>query len=88
MRGILLDWLIDLHFKFKMFPQTLYMTVMIIDRYISKKGATKENLQLIGTTALYISAKYEQTYQVPQIEELVHYAAKAFTKEQLIKMEA
>lgn len=41
MRGILLDWLIDLHFKFKMFPQTLYMTVMIIDKYLSKKSATK-----------------------------------------------
>lgn len=59
MRGILLDWLIDLHYKFKMFPQTLYITVAIIDRYLSIKNATKENLQLIGTAALYISAKYE-----------------------------
>lgn len=41
MRGILLDWLVDLHFKFKMFPQTLYMTVMIIDKYLCKKIATK-----------------------------------------------
>lgn len=41
MRGILLDWLVDLHFKFKMFPQTLYMTVMIIDKYLCKKSATK-----------------------------------------------
>lgn len=37
MRGILIDWIADLHFKFKMFPQTLYMIVMIIDKYLSKK---------------------------------------------------
>lgn len=59
MRGILIDWLIDLHHKFKMFPQTLYVVVMIIDKYISKKGASKENLQLIGTAAFFIAAKYE-----------------------------
>jgi len=65
MRGILLDWLIDLHLKFKMFPQTLYAMAMIIDSYLSKKGANKENLQLIGTAAFFIAAKYEETYQVP-----------------------
>jgi hypothetical protein len=58
MRGILLDWLIDLHHKFTMFPQTLYIMVMIIDKYLSKKTATKENLQLVGTAALFIAAKY------------------------------
>ena len=88
MRGILLDWIIDLHHKFKMFPQTLYATTMIIDLYLSKKPATKENLQLIGTAALYIAAKYEETYQVPELDDLVHFSAKAFTKDQIVKMEA
>lgn len=88
MRGILLDWLIDLHHKFKMFPQTLHAMVMIIDRYLMKRTATKENLQLVGTAALYIAAKYEETYQVPELDDLVHFAAKAFSKEQIIKMEA
>ena len=58
MRGILIDWIVDLHYKFKMFPQTLYIVVMIIDKYISKREATKENLQLIGTAAFFIAAKY------------------------------
>lgn len=88
MRGILLDWLIDLHHKFKMFPQTLYATVTIIDLYLSKKPASKENLQLIGTAALFIAAKYEETYQVPELNDLVHFSAKAFSKDQIIKMEA
>lgn len=59
MRGILLDWLIELHLKFKMFTHTIYITIMIIDMYLSKKEASKENLQLIGAAAFYIAAKYE-----------------------------
>lgn len=41
MRGILLDWIVDLHQRFKMFPSTLYATIMIIDIYLSKCVATK-----------------------------------------------
>lgn len=41
MRGILLDWLADLHYKFKMFPETLFTVTMILDKYLSKKSATK-----------------------------------------------
>lgn len=88
MRGILLDWLIDLHHKFKMFPETLFTITMIIDTYLSKKTVTKDNLQLVGAAAFFIAAKYEETYQVPEVEDLVHYSARAFTKKDVIKMEA
>lgn len=59
MRGILLEWLVELHHKFKMFPQTLFAVAMIIDRYLAKKAVRKDNLQLVGTAAFYIAAKYE-----------------------------
>jgi hypothetical protein len=32
---------------------------MIIDKYLMKKQMSKENLQLLGATAFFISAKYE-----------------------------
>ena len=32
MRSILIDWLIDVHHKFQFREETLYMTVLIIDR--------------------------------------------------------
>ena len=88
MRGILLDWLIDLHLKFKMFPETIYAVTMILDRYLAKKAVSKNNLQLIGTAALFIAAKYEETYQVPEVEDLVHYSARAFSRKDIIRMEA
>jgi hypothetical protein len=34
MRAILLDWIVDVHNKYKMVPETLQLTVQIIDRYL------------------------------------------------------
>lgn len=34
MRAILIDWLVDVHLKFKLVPETLYMTINLIDRYL------------------------------------------------------
>lgn len=44
MRAILIDWLVDVHLKFKLVPETLYLAVNIIDRYIEKKEVLKEKL--------------------------------------------
>lgn len=65
MRAILLDWIVDIHLKFKMFPQTLFIVAAIVDRYLSVKMVRKEELQLLGSAALLVAAKYEETYQVP-----------------------
>jgi hypothetical protein len=34
-RAILVDWLINVHAKFKLLPETLYITINLIDRYLS-----------------------------------------------------
>ena len=34
MRAILIDWLIEVHLKFKLLPETLFLTVNLIDRYL------------------------------------------------------
>lgn len=36
MRAILIDWLVEVHLKFKLVPETLYLTVNLIDRYLEK----------------------------------------------------
>lgn len=35
MRAILVDWLIEVHYKFKLNPETLFITISLIDRYLS-----------------------------------------------------
>lgn len=88
MRTILLDWLVDVHLKFHMFPQTLFIVAAILDRYLAKKTVKKADLQLVGAASLFIAAKYEETYRVPEARELVHISSKLFTKADLLKMEA
>lgn len=37
MRGILHGWLVEVHLKFKLLPETLYICVNIIDRFLEKR---------------------------------------------------
>ena len=44
MREILTDWLIEVHLKFKLLPETLYLTVNLIDRYLSTTSVYRNKL--------------------------------------------
>jgi len=41
MRAILVDWLVDVHLKFKLLSETLFLTINIIDRFLSVKQAQR-----------------------------------------------
>lgn len=34
-RAFLVEWIIDVHRKFRLMPETLYVTINIIDRYLA-----------------------------------------------------
>lgn len=87
MRGILLDWLVDVHFKFKLHTETLFMTINLIDRYLEKVNLTSSHLQLLGITSLFIAAKYEEVYSLPHINDLVYVCDNAYTKDDIFAME-
>lgn len=40
-RAFLIEWMIDVHRKFKLVPEALYVTIHIIDQYMSKKKILK-----------------------------------------------
>lgn len=86
MRSILIDWLIEVHLKFKLLPETLFITVQIIDRFLEKTRVSKSRLQLVGVTALFIAAKYEEIYP-PELKDFVYITDKAYSKTDLIQME-
>ena len=46
MRAILIDWLVEVHLKFKLMPETLFLTHNLIDLFLSKKVVTRKNLQV------------------------------------------
>jgi cyclin B len=86
MRAILIDWLVDVHKKYKLRPETLFMAVNIIDRFLEIQVTAQRYLQLVGVTSLMIAAKFEEVYP-PQIKEFVYVTDKAYTREDILKME-
>lgn len=87
MRAILIDWLIEVHLKFKLLPETLFLTVNIIDRYLEKNhDVHRTKLQLVGVTSMLIASKYEEIY-APEVRDFVYITDKAYTKEEILKME-
>jgi len=86
MRSILVDWLVEVHLKFKLVPETLYLTVNIIDRYLAQAEVTRPKLQLVGVTALLIASKYEEIYP-PELRDLVYICDRAYSKNEILEME-
>ncbi|KAJ1628597.1 cyclin-like protein [Pavlovales sp. CCMP2436] len=86
MRAILIDWLIEVHLKFKLVPETMYVTVNLIDRFLAKKSVQRNKLQLVGVTAMFIASKYEEIY-APEVRDFVYISDKAYTREEILKME-
>ena len=83
MRAILVDWLIDVHHKFKLLPETLFLTVNIIDRYLARHAIHRTKLQLVGVTAMLIASKYEEIY-APEVRDFVYITDKAYLKEEIL----
>ncbi|KAL1864668.1 hypothetical protein VTK73DRAFT_5691 [Phialemonium thermophilum] len=71
MRPYLIDFLVEAHAAFSLLPETLFLTVNLLDRYCSKRVVYKQHYQLVGCAALLIAAKYgDKKDRVPQINEL------------------
>jgi G2/mitotic-specific cyclin 1/2 len=85
-RSVLINWLVEVHDKFKLLPETLYLTVNIIDRFLSHNAVILTKLQLVGITALFIAAKYEEVY-VPSISQFVYISDGSCNHEDLVSAE-
>jgi G2/mitotic-specific cyclin 1/2 len=86
MRGILVDWLLEVHTRFRLLPETLFLTVNIIDRFLSTKIVQLDRLQLVGVTAMFIASKYEEVLS-PHVQSFHHVADGGFTEEEILSAE-
>ncbi|CAB4252198.1 similar to Saccharomyces cerevisiae YDL155W CLB3 B-type cyclin involved in cell cycle progression [Maudiozyma barnettii] len=85
-RRILLDWIVEVHNRFQLLPETLYLTVNLIDRFLSKKSVMLNKFQLVGAAALFIAAKYEEI-NCPSLKDILYMLNDANTKEEIIEAE-
>ncbi|KAK1575121.1 hypothetical protein Q3G72_002822 [Acer saccharum] len=86
MRGILINWLIEVHFKFELMQETLYLMVTLLDRYLSQVQIKKNEMQLVGLTALLLASKYEDFWH-PRIKDLISVSAESYTRDHMLRME-
>ncbi|CAJ0766648.1 2151_t:CDS:2, partial [Entrophospora sp. SA101] len=86
MRTILIDWLVEVHYRFCLLPETLFLTVNIVDRFLSESLASMVKLQLVGIAALFISAKYEEGL-APSIKNYIYMSEEGYTEDEILKAE-
>ena len=91
MRSILIDWLAEVHHKFKLQPVTLWLAVNILDRYLEKEpNVPRAKLQLVGVTGLFVACKCYNKDNVPYpgVRESVYITDKAYKEEEVRDTEA
>ncbi|KAL5606152.1 hypothetical protein BROUX41_006080 [Berkeleyomyces rouxiae] len=85
-RAILVDWLVEVHTRFHLLPETLFLAINIADRFMSQKTVHLERLQLVGMTAMFIAAKYEEIIS-PSVSSFRELAEGGFTEEEILSAE-
>ncbi|KAF7327887.1 Cyclin N-terminal domain-containing protein [Mycena kentingensis (nom. inval.)] len=86
MRQTLVDWLLQVHLRYHMLPETLWIAVNIVDRFLTHRTVSLVKLQLVGVTAMFIAAKYEEIL-APSVEEFVYMTENGYNKEEILKGE-
>ncbi|KAK4745069.1 hypothetical protein SAY87_011381 [Trapa incisa] len=87
MRSILIDWLVEVAEEYRLVPDTLYLTVNYIDRYLSGNVMNRQRLQLLGVASMMIASKYEEIC-APQVEEFCYITDNTYLKDEVLQMES
>lgn len=87
MRPYLVDFLIEIHQQYRLRPETLFLALNIVDRYVSKRIVYKKHYQLVGCAALWIASKFEDAKdRVPTVEDLHAVCCSAYDQSAFIQV--
>jgi len=86
MRGILVDWLVEVAEEYRLHSDTLFLSVLYTDKALSIFSVPRSQLQLVGVTAMLIASKLEEIY-APSVEEFCYITDNTYSREQVIEME-
>ncbi|KAH7830748.1 putative G2/mitotic-specific cyclin-B [Monocercomonoides exilis] len=91
-RTYCIDWAVDLHrllsqtYQTSLQADTLFITISIFDRFLSRKVVSYEKVYLLMLSCFFVASKFEETYY-PSIEQLLKFCPEVGTKDELLKME-
>ncbi|EIW71296.1 hypothetical protein TREMEDRAFT_37727 [Tremella mesenterica DSM 1558] len=86
MRRVLMDWIIEVHTKFRLLPETLFIAVNLVDRFLTERVVSLVKFQLVGLTALFVAAKYEEVI-CPSVSHFLHMTDGGYTVDEILKAE-
>jgi hypothetical protein len=86
MRAVIVDWIIEVHNRFKLCSDSLFLSVSLIDRYLNKKPIKRKELQLLSVVSLLVACKCEEIFS-PEIRDFVCIMDKSYEKEDIIYLE-
>lgn len=86
MRSILIDWLVEIHTKFRLLPETIFLATNIIDRLLSLQEVSLVKFQLVGITALFIAAKYEEV-MCPSVTNFLFMTDGGYEDDEILRAE-
>jgi len=86
MRGVLVDWMIEVHSKFRLLPETLYLAINLMDRFLTKRNVALIKFQLVGVTALFVASKYEEVI-CPSVTNFLYMTDGGYDSDEILKAE-
>ncbi|KAG8755668.1 G2/mitotic-specific cyclin [Serendipita sp. 396] len=86
MRGILGEWIIGIHRAYRMVPETLFICMNLIDRFLSIRAISLEKVQLVGVVCLLLASKYEEI-SAPSISTMLNFSSKSSSVEEIKEAE-
>ncbi|KAL5729425.1 hypothetical protein ACHQM5_002380 [Ranunculus cassubicifolius] len=87
MRGILVDWLVEVSEEYKLTSDTLYLSIYLIDCFLSLNYIERQRLQLLGITCILIASKYEEIC-APHVEDFCFITDNTYKRAEVLKMES
>ncbi|CCC67960.1 hypothetical protein NCAS_0A14020 [Naumovozyma castellii] len=85
-RSTVIEWIVEVHLRFRLLPETLYLTVNIIDRFLSNQEIALNKFQLIAAAALFIASKYEEI-NCPTLNDIIYMLNEAYSKQDILTAE-
>ncbi|XP_068390139.1 G2/mitotic-specific cyclin-B3 isoform X2 [Eschrichtius robustus] len=86
MRAILVDWLVEVQMTFEMSHETLYLAVKLVDHYLMEVICKRDKLQLLGSTAFLIAAKFEEPCP-PCVDDFLYICDDMYKRDEMLAME-
>lgn len=81
-----MDWIIQVHARFHLLPESLFLCTNILDRFLSTRPVSLSKLQLVGVTCFFIASKFEET-MAPAVAEIAYLADGQYTVQDILKAE-